>query len=299
MAFYDIQGNEVLGDSFDTAVTPVSLSTVNAMLKCAYTYIDACRAGDLVYGNGTGVNQREGTICCVTFCRQLMQGIPYNDYLPANASTTTASGNRWQYGYRMLGEDYYAESARATADVVYHQFEEVGRAIPTDYKLEKALPGDMIIFGSSLEDIRHIGMFVYKDAQGVNYIMDSNITSRNGNLGIRIHKAYDHTAEPSNNPVGLVRPNLSDTIVPTDEIEVTANNGVITGEVLNGYGQFLKITAEVTAGTPVTFGDFTYTPRYSGKTYYTIPVLSTTSDTNTVMNYSGATIIDCKMSHYL
>ena len=208
---YDINGNEIINSSESGAVSltdipPVSLGTVNAMLMCAYTYIDACRDGDLVYGDGTGSSQSVGTISCSTFMRCVLQGIPYNDYQPRNASSTSKSGKRFRYGYRMV-TDYYVSNATATAQQMYDTFKNDGRAFPIDHNFVGAMPGDLVCFGSSVTAIRHIGMYVYRDALGYDYILDSNIASRNGNLAIRIHKAYDYSAEASNNPVGIIRPN--------------------------------------------------------------------------------------------
>lgn len=297
MAFYDINGNEIIFSSGD-AITPVPMSTVNAMLACAYTYIDACRTGSLRYGDGTGSHQVAGTISCSTFMRCVLQGIPFNDYLPANDSTTTKSGERWKFGYHMLGDDYFASDATATAKDIYDLYAQEGRAFPTDYRLNDALPGDLVCFGADIASIRHIGMFVYKDNEGNNYILDSNILSRNGTPAIRIHKEYDHSAELSNNPVGLVRPNLSEAKLIRETTPVTATDGTIYGTVLNGYAHFLLISANVTAGTAVSYGSMTFTPNNTGRDFRIIPVC-VTDDTDTVLTYSGVTDIQCAMSRYI
>lgn len=306
-AIYDVNGNEIINSSDSstpslTDISPVPLATVNAMLMCAYTYIDACRSGNLVYGDGTGSSQSEGTISCSTFARCLLQGIPYSDYRPKNATSTSLSGKRWRYGYQMIGEDYYASNATATAQQMYDTFYADGRAFPTDYNFEGVMPGDFIVFGTSLTTVRHIGMYVYKDAVGNHYIMDSNILSRNGTPAIRVHVAYDHSSEASNNPVGVIRPNLTEADLPIDKIDLAVSEGSltssITGQILNGYLHILTLSGDVTSGASVAYGDITFTAKNTGDDFRVIPIVST-SDTTAVLTVAGVSNLSCTMSHYI
>lgn len=294
-ALYDIDGNLIASEGTLTQVSPVPLSTANAMLKCGYTYVDACRNGTLTYGDGTGTYQAEGKICCSTFCRQLLQGIPYNDYRPGNASTTSASGKRWRYGYRMLGTDYYVTDATATAQQMYDQFKAIGRAFEISSDMAGARPGDLIVFGDDINSISHIGMFVYKDSEGTNYIMDA--TYYNEGLAASVHSKKDPSVD-HHNTVGIIRPLLSAVDINNDDVPVTAANGAITGQVLAGYGHFVQISGDVTANSAVSYGSISFTPRYSGQDFRIVPVMATADGTN-VLTYSGVTNVDVRMSHYL
>lgn len=300
-ALYDIDGNLIISEeTLPSAeslnqVPPVPLSTANAMLKCGYTYVDACRNGALTYGDGTGTYQAEGKICCSTFCRQLLQGIPYNDYRPANASTTSASGKRWRYGYRMLGTDFYASDATATAQQMYNQYKNIGRAFEISSDMAGAQPGDLIVFGDDINSISHIGMFVYKDAEDTNYIMDA--TYYNEGLAVSVHSKKDPSVD-HHNAVGIIRPLLSAVEIQNTDVPVTAANGAITGQVLAGYGHFVQISGDVIANSAVSYGSISFTPRYSGKDFRIVPAMATADGTN-VLTYSGVSNVDVRMSHYL
>lgn len=304
-AIYDIDGNVVISpETLPTAAAlsqlpPVPIFTVNAMLKCAYTYIDACRSGALVYGDGTGTSQRAGTICCSTFMRQLLQGIPYNDYLPARADGTTKSGQRWRYGYRMIGGDYFESDSTYTALQMYNKYNSDGRAFPCDYNMVDAEPGDLIVFGANVSSIRHIGMFVFRDVMGNAYIMDSNISARNGNLAIRIHKAYDHTLADSNNPVGIIRPNLSEVYFePSFETaQISDSAWSFTGE--NGFGYFVDLDYSVAANSQVTLdSENTFTPNYSGKDHRVLLIPATADGTLSGV-FSGISAVVGKVSKFI
>ena len=90
--------------------------------------------------------------------------------------------------------------------------------------------------------------------------------------------------------------------MPIDNVDLTlAEVGlqtVVTGEILNGYGNFLSVFGEVTSGSSVAYGDITFTPNYSGEDSRFIPIL-TTEDTTDVITISGVTNVNCKLSHYL
>lgn len=273
-------------------VPQVPTSTVNAMLKCAYTYIDACKNGSLSYSDGTGSSQAHGTICCSTFCRQLLQGIPYNDYKTQSASGTTESGQRFRYGYQMIGTDYYANDSTATAQKMYDTFAEIGRAYPTTNAMTGARPGDMIVFGTDVTTIRHIGLFVFRDINGVAYIMDS--TPRNGDVAIKVH-AWDSYYTP----VGIIRPSLTEANVTLDEITASVNGTTWTADLIGYYLNLVKMDYSVTANSAVTLDSHnTFTPTKSGKDYREIVVLPST-DGEVSQTATNVNNLSVKISNYI
>lgn len=287
---YDINGYVVGGGSLGIEDLPqVPISTVNAMLKCAYTYIDACRSGNLTYGDGTGANQQEGKICCSTFMRQLLQGIPYTDYKPANATTTSASGKRWRYGYRMI-EDYYATDATATAQQMFDTFKAIGRAFPSEYTFVKARPGDFICFGTDASHITHIGMFVYRDSYGNPYMMDSS--PANGNLAIRIH------ANTRTTGVGIIRPNLTDAPFESEITDLSVSNSAVSLTGQNGFAYWLYVTGDATANNSVNINGISTTPRYSGKDSRVI-LIPFESDATSPVTISGLSSPEVNASKYI
>lgn len=288
MPVYDISGNQISASATIgiNDMPPVPVSTVNAMLKCAYTYLDACRAGNLSYGDGTGAHQAEGKICCSTFCRQLLQGIPYSDYKPADSTTTTASGKRWRYGYRMNGTDYYASDATATAQQMYNQFKAAGRAWECDEYMTGAQPGDMIVFGNDINSLTHIAMFVLKDYTGALYLLDASYY--NSQQAVMLHENYRSTA------VGIIRPNLTEAPFFEDTSTLTVSGGAVslTGNI--GYGYFLSIGGNATANSAENINGVSTTPRYSGKDSRVI-VVPFDSDTTKSVSVSGlsSTTVTC------
>lgn len=290
MPVYDKDGNQI---STSTAISiedmpPVPVYTVNAMLKCAYTYIEACRAGNLSYGDGTGVHQAEGKICCSTFLRQLLQGIPYSDYKPATATTTTASGKRWRYGYRMIGQDYYAEDATTTAQQMYDQFKLVGRAWECNADMIGAQAGDFVVFGSNINSITHIAMFVARDYTGAIYLLDASYY--NSPLAVMVHENYRDTA------VGIIRPNLTQAPFESETASLTVSNNTVSLVGQNGYSYFLSVGGNATANSSENINGVTTTPRYSGKDSRVIivPFTSDTTKSVTVSGLGSPTVISSK-----
>lgn len=205
--------------SSQSYVNRISPGTFNAMLACAYTYVDACKAGKLKYGDGTGVHQKIGEISCSTFIRQILLGIPFSDYLAGNAKWTSASATTNHYGYKM--RDYPFTDATATAKQIYDAMNDLHYVVETDSNLSNALPGDIVFLSEdgTTEKIWHVMMVVARKPSHC-YVIDAS--SRHADWGVRVSRANTYTGV-----VALARPQMTHV-----EFELPNHESVV---IENGY----------------------------------------------------------------
>ena len=278
---------------------PVDINTVNAMIACGYTYVEACRNGDLEYGDvPAGSAIASGKINCSTFVRQLLQGIPYNDYLTGSTSGTSSSGKRWRFGYRAVGEDFFASNGTYTSQQIYTLYNKIGRACPCDSNMTGAKPGDIIVFGTgssaTVNNIKHIAMYVGCDAVGNHYLFDAAVYDTNGySVGVRRFTGNRHTA------VGIIRPNLSVKEYPITLLNSTKGENGISFNAKKGYAYFVAIDCKVTASTSVTItGVGTYTPVYSGIDHHVVVFIPSTEGEGQI-SISGVSDYKYNISYYI
>ena len=278
---------------------PVDINTVNAMIACGYTYVEACRNGDLEYGDvPAGSAIANGKINCSTFVRQLLQGIPYNDYLTGSTSGTSSSGKRWRFGYRAVGEDFFASNGTYTSQQIYTLYNKIGRACPCDSNMTGAKPGDIIVFGTGMSatvnNITHIAMYVGCDAVGNHYLFDAAVYDINGySVGVRRFTGNRHTA------VGIIRPNLSAKEYPITLLNSTKGESGISFNAKKGYAYFVAIDCKVTASTSVTItGVGTYTPVHSGIDHHVVVFIPSTEGEGQI-SISGVSDYKYNISYYI
>lgn len=260
----------------------VPAGTMNAMLKCAYTYTQACKDGLLVYGNGTGANQRPGTISCSTFIRCLLLGIPFGDYLPGAEATLSRSGWTDTYGYRYQHKEdlFYRDpelNQFATARVLYDKMVERGYLIETDYKVKDACPGDLVFLGEEgqgTESIGHVAMVIMR-TQGYVYYIDASSTHESG-VAIEVNRGRGFNEALFK---GMCRPYMSDavcelangqcTVTPT-EFRAPFNNTLFNAVLVEfDVDNPSTITGQTCA---VQIGDYTFTNLMSGRFRAFLPV---------------------------
>lgn len=253
----------------------VPAGTMNAMLKCAYTYTQACKDGMLVYGDGTGANQKPGTISCSTFIRCVLLGIPFGDYLPGNETTLSRSGWTDTYGYRYQHKEdlFYRDPELdqfATARILYDKMVERGYRIETDNKVKDACPGDLVFLGEEgqgTESIGHVAMVVMR-TQGYVYYIDASSTHESG-VAVEINRGRGFNEVLFK---GMCRPYMSDavcelangqvTVTPT-EFHATFNTTLFNALLV----EFDVDNPNTVSGQTcaVQIGDYTFTNLLNGR----------------------------------
>ena len=201
--------------------------TMNAMLKCAYTYTKACMDGMLVYGDGTGSSQRPGTISCSTFIRCVLLGIPFGDYLPGTEKTLSRSGwsDTYMYRYQHKEDLFYRDpiiDEFATARVLYNKMVERGYLIDTNSRVENACPGDLVFLGEDgqgVESIGHVVMVVMR-TQGYVYYIDASSTHDSG-VAVEINRASQFSPALFK---GMCRPYMSDAVCTIENTKATVTS---------------------------------------------------------------------------